>query len=151
MGNLTKNFSRAEFEASSTAKKHNIDNTIPDKYKYNLIRLANMLQIIRDKYGLPIKIGSGYRCPAVNKLVGGVANSQHLVCSAADIHSVSDSLKDNKELWDVIISMANNKEIDARQIIWEYGKKEIGPNWIHIAVNDKQHNVRHNQIVFIGV
>ncbi len=151
MGDLTYNFSKREFEASSTAAKHKINNNIPLEYEDNLIRLARMLQKIRDKYGKPIIIGSGYRCPAVNRLVGGVGSSQHMTAAAADIHSKSDTLKDNKELWDLIIKMAKNNEIDARQIIWEYGKLDVGPNWVHIAVNDKQHNVRHNQILYIGV
>lgn len=151
MGDLTKNFSIREFENSSTANKHKIKNEVPLWYKDNLRRIAELLQKIRDKYGKPIIIGSGYRCPELNRLVGGVASSQHMTAAAADIHSKSDTLKDNKELWDLIIKMAKNNEIDARQIIWEYGKREIGMDWIHIAVNDKQHNVRHNQILYIGV
>ena len=153
---LTKNFNRREFESSTTAANYKINNKIPLEYEDNLMRLARMLQKIRDKYGKPIVISSGYRCPELNKKVGGVASSQHTCASAADIHSVSDSLKDNKELWDVIIRMVKENEIDARQILWEYGninskKGTIGMDWIHISVNDKQHYEKHNQILYIGV
>lgn len=51
----------------------------------NLNRLADYLDGIREKYGKPIFISSGYRCPLLNQAVGGVANSQHLKGLAADL------------------------------------------------------------------
>ena len=151
MGDLTNNFSKREFEASSTAAKHKINNKIPLEYEDNLIRLANMLQAIRDAYGQPIIIGSGFRCDKLNKMVGGVANSDHRFCAACDIHSKSDTLKDNKKLWDVIMELVKKKIIVARQIIWEYGKRGIGMDWIHISVNNDHNVYKTNQILYIGV
>lgn len=152
MGNITKNFTWAEMQASVTAKNKGYDNTIPEDLKPNMERLCrDVLQVIRDAYGKPIVVGSGYRCPKLNKAVGGVKNSQHMTAAAADIHSLSDRLSDNKELWDVIIRLKNEGKIKCRQIIWEYGSRSVGPNWIHIAVNDSAHQRRDNQIVYIGV
>lgn len=74
----TKNFNQSELEKSSTAIKLGIDNRIPVQYEQNAQMLLNALQVIRDNLGKPIKITSGYRCPKLNKTVGGVHNSSHL-------------------------------------------------------------------------
>lgn len=53
--------------------------------KINVMLLSNMLMDeIRDSYGEPIYINSGYRTPEHNKIVGGVYNSQHLTGQACD-------------------------------------------------------------------
>lgn len=152
MSKITEHFTWEEMQASATAKRKGIDNTIPDNLKPNMIKLCkSILEPIRELYGKPIIVGSGYRCPKLNKCVGGVTSSQHMQAAAADIHSLSDTLKDNRELWEVIINLVNSNKIEARQIIFEYGDKKIGPNWIHISVNDDEHTYRKNQIVYIGV
>lgn len=84
---LTNNFTLEEFERSSTAAAHKIDNKIPENYYGNLYKLANMLQKIRDRFGKPIRITSGYRCEELNKLVKGSKTSQHRFAQAADITS----------------------------------------------------------------
>lgn len=80
-----KYFSLAEFIHSATAKRLNIDNTPTFEIVDNLNRLADYLDNIREKLGRPILISSGYRCPVLNKAVGGVANSQHQKGLAADL------------------------------------------------------------------
>lgn len=86
--------------------------------------VTDILQPIRDKYGKPVTVTSGYRNPSINRLVGGSANSQHCKGEAADI-----KCEDNKELWDLIISMIDNKEITVGQLI-----DEKNLNWIHISL-----------------
>ena len=44
-----------------------------------------LLEPARKAIGCPIIVTSGFRCEAVNRLVGGVRNSQHLQGCAADI------------------------------------------------------------------
>ena len=73
----TKNFTKSELESSVKASKKGIKNNIPNEYLQNAKELLEALQIIRDNLGKPIKITSGYRCPELNKLVGGVSNSSH--------------------------------------------------------------------------
>lgn len=150
---ITKNFTLEEFFANSaTAKAKKIDNTPNEEQKANIIRLVKeVLQPIRDVYGKPIIVSAGYRCPKLNTAVGGVKNSQHLYGMAADIVSKGDTEKGNKELWDVIMKLAKENKIDCRQIIWEYGHKNIGPSWIHLATNGKPYDYRKNQLVYIGV
>lgn len=87
MGTISKDFSFVEFEASDTAKSLHIINTITDwDVRDNIIALVkNVLQPLRDAWGGPLKINSGYRCKALNEAVGGVESSQHRKGQAADV------------------------------------------------------------------
>ena len=73
MGNLSKNFSRHEFECRCCGRA-----------EINP-RLVDALQQLRDLAGQPVRISSGYRCPEHNRAVGGATRSQHLLGNAADI------------------------------------------------------------------
>lgn len=138
---LSKNFTLEEFIKSSTAKRLGIKN-IPDSEGLDQLRqLAEVLQKIRDRYKKPIIIDSGYRCPELNKAVGGAVNSDHLYCSAVDIHSLSDSYKDNKELFKIIEGMCMKGEIEYRQLI-----NEGNYNWIHFSINNSYNSEKHQII-----
>ena len=75
---LTTNFSKNEFNSKDGSK-------MPNEVFYNIQKLANQLQVLRDYLGKPIKINSGYRSPEHNASIGGVSNSQHVLGKAADI------------------------------------------------------------------
>ena len=77
---MTKNFSISEFECKCGDCKISAD------VKNNLIKLADQLQILRDKVQKPIKINSAYRCANYNdNVVKGAKHSQHKLGKAADI------------------------------------------------------------------
>ena len=86
-----KNFKLSEFFVSSTADKNGIknepslDERATIERNINLL-VDNVLDPIREKFCAPVIITSGYRCPRVNKLVGGANNSQHMSGCAADFH-----------------------------------------------------------------
>lgn len=86
-----KNFKLSEFFVSSTADKNGIknkpslDERATIERNINLL-VDNVLDPIREKFCAPVIITSGYRCPQVNKLVGGANNSQHMSGCAADFH-----------------------------------------------------------------
>lgn len=83
---ISKNFALEELTKSQTAEALKIDNTPAAEQIANLCALVHhVLQPLRDHYGKPVKISSGYRCPALNKAVGGVSRSQHMRGQAADI------------------------------------------------------------------
>lgn len=89
MGTISKDFSFSEFEASDIARRMHIDNTIKDwNVRENIVALVkNVLQPMRDAWGGPVYIGpshSGFRCEELNRIVGGVENSQHKTGEAAD-------------------------------------------------------------------
>lgn len=86
-----KNFKLSEFFVSSTADKNGIKNEPSLDARATIERninllVDNVLDPIRDKFCAPVIITSGYRCPQVNKLVGGANNSQHMSGCAADFH-----------------------------------------------------------------
>ena len=87
MGTISEHFSFSEFEASDTAKGMRIDNHIKDwDVRDNIVALVNnVLEPLRTKWGGPLMINSGYRCPELNKAVGGVETSQHCKGMAADV------------------------------------------------------------------
>lgn len=83
---LTKNFKLSEFLYSKTAKDKGIDNTPSVEVIANLTTLAtDLLQPLRDLYGKPMSVNSGYRSVELNNAVGGVDTSQHVKGMAADI------------------------------------------------------------------
>lgn len=67
-----------------------------NEYVENAIRLAKNWGEVREKFGSPIAITSGYRPPAVNRAVGGVSNSQHLYFRAIDMQPLNGNFR---ELW----------------------------------------------------
>ena len=141
---ISKNFTLEEFIKSTTAKNKKIDNTPGDTEIFYINKLVEQLQRIRDRYGKPIIISSGYRCDKLNRAVGGAKNSDHIFGAAADIHSVEDTYEANKELWDVIMEMYTEGELALRQIIDEYKL-----DWIHISVNNEFNKMKNNEILHI--
>ena len=89
MGDISKNFSYSEFEASKTAQEHGIDNTIKSPAVKKAIKalVDNVLQPLRDFLGARVDVSSGYRCEELNALVGGEEKSQHPKGEASDIRS----------------------------------------------------------------
>ena len=102
MSQITRNFTDTEFTRSNTAIKNNINNKLPDEYTDNMMRVLNLLQVIRDSWNAPIIISSGYRCKELNKKVGGASNSDHVYGAAVDFHTVSNKPEDNHKLWNMI-------------------------------------------------
>ena len=87
MGSISKNFSYSEFTKSDTAARKHIQNEITTfEVRDNIKALVdNLLQPLRDAWGAPLFINSGYRSPELNKAVGGVATSMHTKGQAADV------------------------------------------------------------------
>ena len=84
---ISKNFRYSEFSKSDTASRLHISNAITDfDVRDNIKALVDyVLQPLRDAWGGPLFINSGYRCPELNKAVGGVPTSQHVKGQAADV------------------------------------------------------------------
>jgi len=74
----TKNFSLSEFACKDGT-------AVPEKYYDNVWELMQNLQVLRDYFGVPITINSGYRTEKHNAKIGGSKNSQHLLAKASDI------------------------------------------------------------------
>ena len=99
-----KYFSLSEFSHSDTAVSLGIDNTVPWEYIPKIQHLVHcVLDPIREHWGLPIRVTSGYRCPELNEEVGGVEDSYHMDGCAADISTLDPSR--NMELMALIRTM----------------------------------------------
>lgn len=131
-----KYFKLSEFINSATAKRLNIDNMPTFEVVDNLNRLADYLDGIREKLGLPILVSSGYRCPLLNKSVGGVSNSQHLKGLAADL-SCSDMPK-----LETVLRETGGYD----QLIKEHRKGFPNSFWYHVSVCPRNGKPR-NQII----
>lgn len=142
---LSRNFTKHEMTRSYTAQRLGINNEPYPDAIYNLQRLCNeILQPLRDEWGKPIIIGSGYRCTTLNEVVGGVKNSDHKYGCAADIHAMGDDPRDNKQLFDLAVQMMKDGRLkNVKQIIDEYGY-----DWIHISLQDGRTDKR-NQVLHI--
>lgn len=130
-----KYFTIHELTQSETAQQKGIDNTPPPAIKVKLTSLINnLLDPIREAWGDPITVNSGYRCPVLNKAVGGVPTSQHQKGEAADITVGSPEL--NRQLFDLIA----NGDFDFDQLI-----DESNYSWVHIsyAVGKNRHAILH--------
>lgn len=114
-----KYFSFSEFERSETASRQGIDNTIPASLKGNIEALVdNILDPLREAWGRPIIVTSGYRSPALNKAVGGVATSQHQQGQAADITAGNPA--DNRRLFQLVqtLRLPFDQMIDESDFSW---------------------------------
>ena len=126
-----KYFTIEELTRSTTARQRGIDNTPSQQVIDNLTALVNnVLDPLRQAWGKPIHVNSGYRCPALNKAVGGVPHSQHMLGEAADI--TTGSRDGNRRLWQLLQRL--NLPVD--QVINEHNYQ-----WLHISHGPR--NRRH--------
>ena len=87
MGTISKDFSYREFEVSEVADQKHICNVIVSFDVRDSIKalVDEVLQPLRDAWGKPLAVNSGFRCRELNEEVGGVPTSQHRKGEAADI------------------------------------------------------------------
>ena len=122
-----KYFSIQELTASATALREGIDNR-PSKCAYHLLHVLvdQLLDPIREAWGEPIVVSSGYRCKQLNALVGGVKNSHHILGCAADI--IAGNRANHRKLFKMIQKMQQEGRIKFTQLIWEGDGR-----WIHVS------------------
>ena len=120
-----KYFSFQEFERSETAYKHGIDNTAPESARKNIAALADkVLDPLREAWGKPITVTSGYRSPQLNKIVGGSATSHHMRGMAADI--TTGNKVENRKLFQLIMDL----KLPFPQLI-----DEKNFSWVHVSLD----------------
>ena len=114
-----KYFTIAELCKSEAADRLGIDNRCKKEYVVNMTALVdNVLDPLREAYGKPITVNSGFRCPALNKAVKGSATSDHMTGRAADI--TGGSPDENKKLFYLIQSLGLpfDQLIDEKHFLW---------------------------------
>ena len=119
-----KYFTIEELCKSSTAKRLGLTNYPQREDIFNNLRtlVDKVLDPARELLGAPIIVNSGYRCPKVNKLVGGVKNSQHMLGEAADIYCKPQYME---KLWNIL------KHLEHDQLITYKSK-----NFYHVSYRE---------------
>lgn len=131
---LSPHFTVGELSKSATAEHLGIDNTPPPDVLTNLGRLAVQLEVVRDALGGgPLVIHSAYRCPALNKAVGGAPNSYHMLGLAADFDPPNGMTHDDAQH---TLAAIGGLDYD---LIMEEGtakpESEGGSRWIHFQTS----------------
>lgn len=128
-----KYFSIEELCRSETADAKGIDNSPSAVVRGNLEALvSNVLDPLREAFGKPIIVNSGYRSTLLNNILGGARSSQHTRGEAADI--TAEDVKDNKQLFEII-----RENLPFDQLIWEKGTRTY-PDWIHVSFKREGRN-----------
>jgi hypothetical protein len=126
---LSKNLALAEVTRSESAKRKGISNEPTPEHIANLKKVAeNIFQPIREHFGVPIHVSSGYRSKALNDAIGGSLSSQHCQGEALDLDmDGSPSGVSNKDVFEFI-----KNKLNFDQLIWEFGS-DSNPDWVHVS------------------
>tara|TARA_R100001510_G_C7571814_1_gene147938 strand:- start:288 stop:752 length:465 start_codon:yes stop_codon:yes gene_type:complete len=135
---LSENLKLEECIKSNTASRLGIDNSPTEEHTKNLKLIAEKIfQPIREHFGVPIYISSGYRSESLNKAIGGSKTSQHCHGQALDIDQDNRNSKvSNKDIFDYIMM---NLEFD--QLIYEFGDA-MNPAWVHVSYSEEKNRNR---------
>jgi hypothetical protein len=132
---LSKNLSLNEAIKSNTAIKNGLDNKPTEEHLANLkVTAEKIFQPIREHFGMPIGVSSGYRSESLNSIIGGSKTSQHCKGEAFDLDADMFGGIDNKQIFDFI---RDNLEFD--QLISEFGTEDK-PAWIHVSYTTARPN-----------
>jgi len=125
---LSKNLTLAEVTKSATAKRKGISNEPTIEDMENLKAIAqNIFQPLRDHFGCPIGVSSGYRSVDLNRAIGGSSSSQHCKGEALDIDCDMFGGLSNREVFEYI-----KEHLIFDQLIWEFGN-DSDPDWVHVS------------------
>jgi zinc D-Ala-D-Ala carboxypeptidase len=125
---LSKNLSLSEVTKSATARRLGIDNTPDEWVTENLRQVAiNVFQPLRNAFGCPIYVSSGYRSAELNTAIGGSHRSQHIQGRALDLDADVFGGCTNAQIFNWI---KENLQFD--QLIWEFGDSD-NPDWVHVS------------------
>jgi hypothetical protein len=118
---LSEHFTLAELTQSQTAARAGLKNDPTPEALENLKYLAGRLEAVRKLLGKPMIVSSGYRAPRVNALVGGAANSQHMLGQAVDFIAPGYGTPFQ------VAQAIERSGLKYDQLIHEFGR------WIHVS------------------
>ena len=125
---ISTNLTLKEVSKSLTATRRGIYNEPQGEHLTNLITLANnVFQPIREHFGKPIFVSSGYRSQDLNKAIGGSQTSQHCKGEAIDIDNDAREYPTNADIFWYVYD-----HLDFDQMIWEFGD-DTNPSWVHVS------------------
>lgn len=117
-----------EATASQLAERRGIRNepSADDLAAMHLVA-AQCFEPAREHFGVPIGVSSFFRCPTLNRVIGGSPTSDHQYGRAIDVDADIHGGLTNAALFDWL---AGHVPFD--QLIWELGT-EANPAWVHIS------------------
>lgn len=116
---LSENFTLDELTVTGTGL---LNVPTPGELDNLKLLVEHVLQPLREAYGQPIRVTSGFRSMAVNASVGGAATSQHTKGEAVDL-----VCRDNAAIFRII-----RDRLPFDQLIWEKGD-DMEPDWVHVS------------------
>ncbi len=129
---MGKYFTVEELSRSDVARRRGIRNVPGMAERDNMERLIErVLDPLRETYGKPIRVNSGYRCPELNRAVGGSRTSDHMTGRAADIEGTPATPDENRKLYEILRGMDFDQLID-----------EKGMSWVHVSYRSEAENRR---------
>ncbi len=140
MGTISKSFSYSEFEKTDVPGMQ-VKNTITSVDVRDSIKelVDTVIQPLRDAWGEPLAINSGYRCPEVNKAVGGVPTSQHVFGEAADVCPFGRNGHGD-------IETVRQLAITARDLGLPFDQMILYPSFVHFS--HRRNGVQRGQILY---
>lgn len=130
MENISKHISYKEGVVSATGKRLGIDNAPPPEILATMkITAEKLFEPLREHFGQPIRIISFYRCPALNKAVGGAKKSDHMLGKAIDVEGTNGVTNAD------IFRYFKEHDVPCSKVIWEFGTDQE-PDWVHISYDE---------------
>ena len=131
---ISEHISYKESVYSITATRRGINNIPDDEQLTNMELVAEeVFEPLREWVGGPIKINSFFRCPKLNKAIGGSSKSQHCYGQAIDIDDTFRKAS-NADMYNYI-----KEHVDFDQLIWEFGDNK-NPDWVHVSYVSPEEN-----------
>ncbi len=131
--NLTPHFTLSEMTRSSTATRKGIPNTASADVQRALKLLCeNVLEPVREHFGKPVRVTSGYRSPRLNTAIGGSPTSQHCLGEAADFTVEGES--------NLAVCQWIMRNLEYDQLIREFGED----GWVHCSYS--AHRLRNEEL-----
>lgn len=143
-----KHFTFQEFERSERAAELNIDNRIPELAEAHIVELVDiLLDPLREAWGGPLTVTSGYRCPELNRAVGGSETSAHPAGWAADLEPDPDDPRGVQGLVDFAVEWLTVTGLPFDQLIDE---RSGGSRWLHIGIRNLKGAQRRQMLLYEG-
>ena len=141
-----KYFTFHEFEDSEKARELGIDNKMPEIVEAHVVELVDiLLDPLREAWGGPLTVTSGYRCPELNRAVGGSATSAHTAGWAADLVPDSDDPRGVQGLVNFTAEWLTATGLSFDQLIDE--RLDDG-RWLHIGIRNLKGKQRRQMLLY---
>lgn len=131
--NLVPHFTFFELAGTSNEQYKKLNLLKAQEQMGKMYMLAGFAERVREIVGKPLIITSGYRCPELNKAIGGALTSQHLFCEAIDF--VVKGMRP-EDIFNRIVT----SDLKYNQIIIERNKS--GSQWVHISIGSYKQKLK---------